>query len=312
MDLEGISVVVPLYNKEKFIERTINSILKQTYQKFEIIVIDDGSTDSSIEIVKNINDHRIVLKQQENAGVSVARNNGVNSAMYEYIAFLDADDEWYPNHLEELCKLVQKFPDANLWVSGYERSTQKNQSLDEYKIYKLEEYLTDRLRGIRIAWTSAVLVSKVQFLKKSGFMPNHNHGEDQALWLDLVSTGYIAKSYRITAKYNIYDDSLSSRLVVNEDACMLTVEKIIEQNNEFSVYLKSLLKEFKYHYALAHAINAFLQGKRDTLKFFIDISKNTKKFKKKRLVLLFLYYSSFLSKKLSKNIFILVSKKGIK
>ena len=89
-----ISVVIPLYNKEKYIKRAIESVLNQTFQKFEIIVVNDGSTDKSAEIVQNIKDPRIRLINQKNAGVSAARNRGIQEAKYEYIAFLDADDFW--------------------------------------------------------------------------------------------------------------------------------------------------------------------------------------------------------------------------
>ncbi|WP_419675999.1 glycosyltransferase family 2 protein [Aliarcobacter butzleri] len=310
MNVSGISVVIPLFNKEKFILRTINSVLNQTIHNFEIVIVDDGSTDKSASIVKSLKDQRIKLISQDNSGVSIARNNGVNQAKYEYIAFLDADDEWYSNHLEELNKLIQRFPEANLWISGYERSTEKKTSEDKYKIYKLKEYLTDRLNGIRIAWTSAVAVSKTKFLDKNGFMPNYNNGEDQALWLELVSRGYIIKGYKVTAKYNIYDDSLSSKLIFKEDACMLTVDRLIQANIDLTDETKNLLKEFKYNYALAHAINAFLKQNTNVLKFFLELSKDTQKFKKKRYILLVLYYLSLVSKKMALKIFDLISKKG--
>mgnify|MGYP000079277661 CR=1 FL=1 len=82
-----ISVVIPLYNKEKYVKRAINSVLNQTYQEFEIIVINDGSSDNSEAKVKEINDNRIKLITQENAGVSAARNRGIKEAKYELIAF---------------------------------------------------------------------------------------------------------------------------------------------------------------------------------------------------------------------------------
>ncbi len=91
-----ISVVIPLYNKEPYIKRAIDSILAQKIQDYEIIVIDDGSTDKSAEVVKSFPDPRIRLIQQENAGVSAARNRGIEEAKAELIAFLDADDEWTP------------------------------------------------------------------------------------------------------------------------------------------------------------------------------------------------------------------------
>ena len=89
-----ISVVIPLYNKEKQIKRTIQSVLTQTFQDFEIVIVNDGSTDNSTIEVEKIKDSRIRLIHQENAGVSAARNKGIEEAKYELIALLDADDEW--------------------------------------------------------------------------------------------------------------------------------------------------------------------------------------------------------------------------
>ena len=89
-----ISVVIPLYNKEKQIKRTLQSVLTQTFQDFEIVIVNDGSTDNSTIEVEKIKDSRIRLIHQENAGVSAARNKGIEEAKYELIAFLDADDEW--------------------------------------------------------------------------------------------------------------------------------------------------------------------------------------------------------------------------
>src|SRR5574344_1434815 len=100
-----ISVVIPLYNKERYIERAIRSVLNQSFQDFEIIVVNDGSTDQSVTIVKDINDSRIRIINQKNGGVSSARNKGISEAKYAIVAFLDADDVWKENHLEVIVEL---------------------------------------------------------------------------------------------------------------------------------------------------------------------------------------------------------------
>ena len=101
-----ISVVIPLYNKEKQIAKTLQTVLNQTYQNFEIVIVNDGSTDGSVEEVLRISDSRIRLVNQENGGVSAARNRGIDEAKGEYIAFLDADDLWDIDHLEVLYQLL--------------------------------------------------------------------------------------------------------------------------------------------------------------------------------------------------------------
>lgn len=114
-----ISVVIPLWNKEAYIERCVRSVLAQTFGDFEVIVVDDGSTDQSATIVRQINDNRIRLITQSNAGVSAARNTGISHALYPYIAFLDADDEWEPHHLEVIRHLIEAFPLCGLFSTCY-------------------------------------------------------------------------------------------------------------------------------------------------------------------------------------------------
>ena len=93
------SVVIPLYNKENYIKQTLESVLCQTFQDFEIVVVDDGSTDDGVEVVKSLSDDRIILYQQPNKGASSARNYGVQVSSSPWVALLDADDIWYKDHL---------------------------------------------------------------------------------------------------------------------------------------------------------------------------------------------------------------------
>lgn len=110
-----ISVIIPLYNKAPYIKRAIDSVLTQTIQNFEIIIVNDGSTDGSEKIVKNYSDSRIQLFNQVNQGVSVARNRGITLANAELVAFLDADDEWKPEFLETVLQLHNKYPHSAVW-----------------------------------------------------------------------------------------------------------------------------------------------------------------------------------------------------
>jgi len=121
------SVVIPLYNKDKHITRAINSVLNQSYRKFEIIVVDDGSTDSGVIEVKKINDSRIRLVQQINLGVSSARNKGISLAKYNFVGFLDADDAWKPDFLETIYFLIKKYPEAGAYATAYEIINMKSE-----------------------------------------------------------------------------------------------------------------------------------------------------------------------------------------
>lgn len=114
-NIYNISVVIPLYNKEQAIVKTIESVLKQTYSDFEAIVVDDGSKDNSLQVVQSIEDSRLRIIHKENGGVSSARNRGIREAKGDYIALLDGDDLWEPTFLEEQIKLIDDFPNAGMW-----------------------------------------------------------------------------------------------------------------------------------------------------------------------------------------------------
>ena len=114
-----ISVVIPLYNKEKQIAKTLQTVLNQTYQDFEIVIVNDGSTDGSVDEVKKFLNPRIRLINQKNGGVSAARNRGIEEAKGEYIAFLDADDVWDIEHLEVLYQLILAYPKNGAYATAY-------------------------------------------------------------------------------------------------------------------------------------------------------------------------------------------------
>lgn len=115
------SVVIPLFNKENFIEHTLRSVLNQTFQDFELLIINDCSTDNSLRVAENIQDPRIkIIQHPVNKGLSASRNTGIKNAQADYIAFLDADDLWKPNFLEKIDFLVSNFPEAALYATKYE------------------------------------------------------------------------------------------------------------------------------------------------------------------------------------------------
>ena len=115
-----ISGIIPLYNKAESIATALDCVLAQTYQDFEVVVVDDGSTDKGATIVEQYTDPRIRLVCQENAGVSAARNKGIEEAKGEYVAFLDADDEWMPEYLENQYSLTLRYPQCDVHKGGWE------------------------------------------------------------------------------------------------------------------------------------------------------------------------------------------------
>jgi len=113
-----VSVVIPLYNKAESVLAAVGSVLRQSYGDIEVIVVDDGSTDSSVSVVAGIGDRRIRIIAQANAGPGPARNRGLREALGEYVAFLDADDEWEPGFLRSAVEALDRHPECAAWVSG--------------------------------------------------------------------------------------------------------------------------------------------------------------------------------------------------
>ncbi len=114
------SVVIPVYNKASHVAAMLRSVLAQDFLDFEILIVNDGSTDNSMKVIRNFNDPRIQIIDQKNGGLSQARNTGISAAKGQLIALLDADDRWKPDHLKNLYFLVKNFPQADLFGAGYE------------------------------------------------------------------------------------------------------------------------------------------------------------------------------------------------
>lgn len=161
------SVVIPLYNKAHTIERTISTVLTQTFKAFEIIVVDDGSTDNSLELLNKYGfDSRLRIIEQENAGVSAARNKGVALARYDYIAFLDADDEWLPYFLEKVNEAIHKYPEAGMygtssWHRNYLTGEADDATITSLKGLVNEVDIFENMK--QLPHTSAVVISKKIF-----------------------------------------------------------------------------------------------------------------------------------------------------
>ncbi len=201
------SVVIPLYNKEHYIVNTINSVLNQTYQDYELIVIDDGSTDNSFAVAKTIQSNKIKLIQQVNQGVAVARNTGVKNANGEFIAFLDADDCWYPNYLEEISQLIRKFPESDIFVTSY-RIVMGNDTyhfsahLSEEQTLLNSYWLTYK-NAYDTVWTSATAIRKSAIENAGFFTPGEKIGQDLDLWARVARNNpVIAYSPEICVDYN--------------------------------------------------------------------------------------------------------------
>ncbi len=204
-----ISIVIPLYNKEKQVAHTLQSVFDQTFQDFEIVIVDDGSTDGSVAEVEKFAERRIRLIHQQNAGVSAARNRGVEAAKGELVAFLDADDEWKPEYLATQYHLYLKYPKSSVYACNYEfrnpegvvTSTTIRKLAFTSKDGLLSNYFEVASCSYPPLWTSAVMVKKQAIQDVGGFPVGIKSGEDLLTWARLAVRGPIAYSKRVQAVY---------------------------------------------------------------------------------------------------------------
>jgi len=267
------SVIIPLYNKAAYIERAIQSVLSQTFQEFELIVVDDGSTDDSSTQLSVISQQlsvaapeiykKIKVIQQQNQGVSTARNNGVKLAKYDYIAFLDADDSWELTYLEEMNGLIATYPNAGIYGSGYfiVKSGKKRiapigveKNFDRGLINYCQVYSKMLCMPL---WTGATIIRKSIFDLENGFNPRLKLGEDFDLWIRVAIKHPVAFLNKPLASYH-QDVDLTNRAIGEKlykpQEHILFTDYVEFKNNPDFVYLYERL-------ALYGLLPYYLKGK---------------------------------------------------
>ncbi len=206
----NVSVVIPLFNKRPYIERALKSVLTQTMQDFEVIVVDDGSTDCGADFVHRFADSRIRLLSQENAGVSAARNRGIAESRSDLVAFLDADDEWTPLFLETVVGLASRFPDSGAYATAYSICTPESaiRSADIRAIPPspwegyIPRYFLSATLGEPPVSASSVAVPRAILEELGGFRIGDWWGEDSDMWGRIALQAPIAFSRAHGAIYH--------------------------------------------------------------------------------------------------------------
>lgn len=190
-----ISVVIPLYNKERSIRNTLNGVLSQSFQNFEIVVVDDGSTDDSANVVREIEDDRIKLICKKNGGVCSARNRGIQEAKYDFIALLDADDGWDKDYLAEQVRLIHDFPEAAMWginfAEMYDGKLIRELPTGLPKGFRgvVEGYFDKTLKNGRVSdlfCSSSVVIKKSVFETAGMFDERIRYAEDNDMWFRII------------------------------------------------------------------------------------------------------------------------------
>ena len=240
------SIVVPVFNKEPHIHRALTSALNQTFEDFELVIVNDASTDNSLEEIRQFNDPRIRLYEREVSGPGgyAARNLGIEKASAQWIAFLDADDQWFPDHLQRYSDLIREFPNAGVLGCGREiimpgGSEQIGDYFSEHAgngshFLTLDDYLEAYITGLRPLWTSATCIRKDVLQQVGGFPAGRSRrGGDIDTSLRCVEhTGGMAWSAHVGARY--YKDSVNmvtNNTVNTGEAERETVNELLKRHS---------------------------------------------------------------------------------
>ena len=250
------SVIIPLYNKAAYIEKAIRSVLNQTYQEFELIVVNDGSSDDSLMKLQftirdlQLSKEKIIILDQKNQGVSTARNNGVKVANYDFIAFLDADDWWKPTYLDEMMAFIQQFPEAGIYGSSY--YIVKNGKLivanigveDGFKKGLINYFHVYAKNMYMPLWTGATILKKTIFESEKGFKPCLRFGEDFDLWIRIAMKYPVALLNIPLAYYNqdveLENRAVNDKLYKSEQHMLFSNYEILKNNIEFQILFEKL------------------------------------------------------------------------
>lgn len=267
-----ISVVIPLYNKAHTIVNTLNTVLNQTYKDFEVIIVNDGSTDNGIEIInQNYNDKRIKIINQENTGVSAARNRGVEESKGEFIAFIDGDDEWHPEYLSTMYELIVKYPEAGLFLCAG-LICNANGSIG-YRIAAKYEGVKCKINVFEnpevFSHTSATIIRKSIFYKTHQFIRGMNKFEDKlliqaiALITDTIYCGIPLSKYRGGIPGQL--TQMNQKTHESIDSEILYFNMIVEDYKKNSSFKDNKLFPIFFKYILRHSIKLALKNKNNSI-----------------------------------------------
>ncbi|MBA3923095.1 MAG: glycosyltransferase [Nostocaceae cyanobacterium] len=240
--MPSISVVIPAYNAERTILETIASVQQQTFSDFELIVINDGSIDRTLELLNSVEDSRLNIFSYSNGGLPTARNRGISRASGEFIAFLDADDLWTPDKLELQVEALQQHPDAGVAYSWTSFMEEKEGSLSfkpcEPVFFQGNVY-ANLLVGDFIYNGSNTLIRKQAIESTGEFEPTLKSCEDWDYWLRLAARWHFVVVPKYQILYRRSSGAMSSKVEVMKQACLIVLEKAYQAAPSEVQYLKN-------------------------------------------------------------------------
>ncbi len=266
------SIIIPLYNKEKFVENAVNSILQQTISDFEIIIVEDCSTDKSLEVVSKIQSDKIkILHHERNKGLSASRNTGIKNSKANYITFLDADDVWKPNYLEKIKTLIHQFPEAKLYATNYEELYPNNLILlpkNNSSHFESDSLISDFFQtslAQPLYCSCSLCVEKLVFEKVGLYDEKISFGEDIDFNIRANSSYPLAYSkdalvtYTMFSENQITNTSLKNKAIPNFKA----YENRENENSSLKKYIDFNRYVFARQYKMENDDWNFLKMKRE-------------------------------------------------
>lgn len=215
--MEPVSVIIPTYNRKSVVKNSIQSVLNQTYSAFELLIIDDGSTDDTESLIKQMKDSRIrYIKMPENEGVAAARNVGINEAKYSYIAFQDSDDLWMETKLEKQMKVITENPDIGLIYCPYECRKADGQLLtvpdDNIPTQEKQGNIYRHMLRRNTIGTPTALLRKECLIAAGGFCESLTCLEDWELFLRVTQRYQVAFLEEALVFANLSTDGVSHNI----------------------------------------------------------------------------------------------------
>lgn len=293
MNEPTFSIIIPLRNKEKYVRDTISSVLGQTFSDYELLIIDDGSTDRSIEIVESFKDERINLIRQNNMGASAARNRGIRMAKGKYISFIDADDYWTADFLETVLGLFEKYPEAKIACPSYQMKYYKRYVSPQFRSVSHDEdcLMSDAFEMASApCWimNSSCVAVEAKTLKEQDywFAENERVYEDYDLWLRLSAKYPVAHSPKICSIYNRLTDSNARkvRAVVYSQTFMNTIDGFLADKNLTEKQVNSL-NQLKDRRIIPYIFSLLLCDEKKKAKKELSSWKQSRQYNKHKMAL---------------------------
>ncbi len=252
------SVIIPLYNKEKDFPLTLKGVMDQTFTDFEVIIVNDGSSDNSLAIAEAIQDDRIKIFSKKNEGLAATRNFGVAQATAKDVVLLDADDYWHPWHLENMDAILKKFPEAKWFATSYEKKY--NDRLTRKMVSPLTEMAENWIGEVNFfeysladsaAHPSSVGMKKSFFLGLGGHNTSITFSEDTDLWIRAALKAPLAFSNKVSAlimldsSNRINHSSAKSRIYPDFDLYESKAKELPELKRYLDVHRYSIALHYK-------------------------------------------------------------------